>query len=778
MKGPAPPTLVEGWLGPEAAARHSGQALALALAAVLIGVGLVMIALSARAARGAGHLEVTGGTSEPASVEGGRTFRIVAWLLGAGGVARVVHGALHFDFRQDDFFMLARVHVEGDWHWENNLRVLSTGLVFRAGALIDAPRWWFALANLVALGAAATCLFVLARRAGGGRERAIATVGLFGCTPGIRDLSTWGAGVQQLGAFAVVLGTLVAVDSAAREGRPLRRAGLSVLALGLTAGGVLVKYPVMLVIPPLAWIWGTHVVAAPRRPFDRAPVYLGLFAVLAVQMALSHPLGAGTAELDKLGLQRLPANVLRCVVLFLSIGLALGAAVWLLVSGRPKAGAAAVDSGISGPRGALRAVRRVLGAAWRAPVGWLMVLSLAPFLANGRYFASYYVSLAGAFWCLFAARALEHASRLGPARRWSVVAAPLVLTAVLTRWGGTEDKRLTGLLHEARRLTRGLPPPAALRVVGRCPGEAVSPEASAILEHVLSGFDGREGLRWATGWRGVDIHVGDGDPAELGRGGAEGGSRGEGGAPSELTLRYCDGHLFAELPPGSLLVAPLAFEGERRAAPRPRTTTGAPLGGRTVGLLLLWLEHQIAFLDHLPPGPDLAAEKAEAARLLTQLCEELENRGGAIDHGLDQLAPDERALAENALEYTLQLRGKTAAAERSLTPEAARGEVWQTFLFDYWSGEPEDCGASFGEEVTFCVDPGLRIERHHVSLADAGARCGSQVSGVEPAGEGCLRVTGHVGGCGVLPGGLCLGRGRLRFRLEVSARPAQGDEGR
>jgi hypothetical protein len=189
----------------------------------------------------------------------------------AVGVAR--WASAHFHFRLDDYAFLALAE-RYPTEMTGETRILSTRVHYQVGAAVGA--WWFIASNLALLGAMAGGWGFLLRRAGFPRDAAIIAAALLALGPGTFFLLRQANGVEHLSATTCVMVVLLLTDLAAREGtRPLRWCyGVLVLALCFSVLGVLMKLPLMAILPPTCWLWGRWVVPQPAAPMNRSVTYL------------------------------------------------------------------------------------------------------------------------------------------------------------------------------------------------------------------------------------------------------------------------------------------------------------------------------------------------------------------------------------------------------------------------------------------------------------------------------------------------------------------------
>lgn len=399
------------------------------------------------------------------------------------GVSILAVGSwLAFAFYADDhqYLVLSRVDP---FAIEPQRRLLGIQLPFRLATPGGAAS--FALLNLAAAGAAATALGALLRTGGWTRTEAWLAGLLFVTTLPFVELLPWAAGLQQLAAWALVLGAAAAMN-AATDATGRRRAALGALAVGLSIACVITKWPLAPLAPLVGWVFG----ALARR---RAPHAVALASAVAVGAALS--VVAPEPSAFHAGLDQVLGNLAAA-------GGRLGE-----LAGRAAIGLALV---LAARVGALRDRSSLgplfLGASSRdtlRPALALGALSLAPFLFNDTYFAGYYLGPSMAWIAALGARALSGWLPSGP--RGALAAAVFVAlwfptSVALDRWGDPRYHRLEVALADAAAALEEAPADLEeIAVVARCADPADTHASERALDALWVGGEGEWGLRWVSG---------------------------------------------------------------------------------------------------------------------------------------------------------------------------------------------------------------------------------------------------------------------------------------
>jgi hypothetical protein len=414
-------------------------------------------------------------------------------------------------------------------------QVLSTMVHYQVGVFLGGGILWFAATNVLFLATMCVCWGLLLRRAGWSRDAAVIASGMLAVAPGTSILLRWGDGVEHLSASACLMLVLLLTDIAARDDElpSAWRYGVLIVALALSALGVLMKWALMVLIPPSCWLWGRWVVARPSPPMHRSFTYV-LFFVVVVGTIVMLPQG----ETSVIGF--LPSRTaLRGIAnrVLQSGGMTL-LLIMLAEFGRTKRDTRFFDSmkGMFSPLAAV--ARQKVG---RMPiVVWALALSslwFLPFALHASYEgAIYYGMLASAPVSAVGAALIAAAAaswKVGRVSRWLVACCVGVMLVPLgeiqSDWKDAADEVLPDWIDSVRTLTSSLTPPDHIVVIPSCArsAEALSPRQQ------IDPIFGENGIWWATGWYETPIEVRD-----------EAGSGREGATPAGtvLTLGYCPGH--------------------------------------------------------------------------------------------------------------------------------------------------------------------------------------------------------------------------------------------
>jgi hypothetical protein len=274
---------------------------------------------------------------------------------------------------------------------------------------------------------------------------------------------------------------------------------------------VFIKFPLMLLAPASCLLW-SQIVTDPRPSLQRSLLCAAALAfAVGAPLLLAHP-AVVMGEVEKVSGDRLAPNLrsafedackgLGGVALALvAVLVARGIEARLRGRSIPEARREACDvrAPLTAPVGrahpAVFAI--VFGAAW-----------LAPFLANGRYFAHYYLTLPLAPCAALAGRWL---SAMLPARG-ALAASIVALALVFPRAELYPDEheaqraRIAAFLGALRDALRDRPEPARLILVADCEGRGDEEQIAARDLHAfVERMSGLSGIRWITGFHDVDV---------------------------------------------------------------------------------------------------------------------------------------------------------------------------------------------------------------------------------------------------------------------------------
>lgn len=419
--------------------------------------------------------------------------------------------AARFRFQLDDYLYMEIAHVCPDC-LDESLRVLSTDVLFRAGRLIG--DWWlfFAACNLLMLALAAVLWTRLLRRLQFSTDEAVLAGALLTFAPGTYLLLRYASGFQQLAANAVVFAVLLMIDGAARANgdaaAPWRRAQIvSAFALGML--GVLVKYPVMAILPVSTWIWARWMVPESAQSLRRPWVHLGLGGALLIPLLVGHETRERSGEIGKLGLAGIRSNATYLGDLLIGewlMGIAAASLVLVIIG--LICGVVVVRRGVE----PTQETSPPSSSTWQSTLsmGVLACLWLSPFLLNAEYAKPYYVTLMTAPLAAIAARLLcRAASAVRPMWLSAVIAVPLLFPyqQVATEWEFMPEDELISRLEEVRRIAEGHSPPRRIGLTARCRTTADNAASAARLVEIHARSERGSAFRWATGWYQADVAI-------------------------------------------------------------------------------------------------------------------------------------------------------------------------------------------------------------------------------------------------------------------------------
>jgi hypothetical protein len=438
-------------------------------------------------------------------------FAVAAWGIG-------VWITVQLRPSQDDFrYLIQAVHAP--WDPDPGLRYLSRNVLYRLAVGTGDPRYTLVVANVAAYLTAGACFYQLVRRAGQTTSTALVASALFATAPGYYDNLTAGVGFQTNGAIALTHGALLLVDMAATTHNRRRGVGLFLIASAVVATGVLVKFPMMGLVPIMAWVWARFVVRRAVPPFSTVVPYVALGVALLILLVALQP----EAEVEKAGVERLGENLARMgqivagstvrwaapVIFALAVGSFAG---WRR---RGRGGATADPSMVS-------AQTRELGRRRTVAFFALALLGALPFLFNRLYFAPYYAITCWTWLCPMLAvpfvEAIRRAERVAGGAAGSAAIGLLGYLAVGEpgHRGRMVTWKLTSMMaveDGLRELGKAHTAPCEIVMTAACEGDAAT--AAAVEELRAFYIRGEEdmGVRWYTGWHDADVEV-QGTPAK------------------------------------------------------------------------------------------------------------------------------------------------------------------------------------------------------------------------------------------------------------------------
>ena len=429
--------------------------------------------------------------------------------------ALVVWIAARFRFNIDDYLYLEHA-VTCPRCPDLDLRLISRNLLFSVGHEVFGG-WWpfFAIVNVTALGIASTLWALLMRRLGSSLDEAVLAAALATLAPGMFVLLRYASGFQQLAANAVVFGVLLLIDAAARlrtDRDTARRRALIACAFALGMTGMLVKYPVVLVLPVATWIWARWLVPNAARSVRGPWLHGALGACLLIPLVVGLDLDRGGGELQKLGGAAVVAN-LSYLLRELGLGWALGVAAALIVVALIGAAESRLSRNAHPAERTLRFEGAEVSVAPSVRVVALLALSivwLSPFLLNAMYVKTYYLVLMVAPLAAIASRPLQRAAdAIRPIWLGALIALPLLFpyreVAREVRWQPVDE--LHGFLDELRSMTSTRPAPSRLVMIAECESQTETATSAAQLDAYYVASEGGAAFRWATGWFATEIAV-------------------------------------------------------------------------------------------------------------------------------------------------------------------------------------------------------------------------------------------------------------------------------
>lgn len=438
----------------------------------------------------------------------------------------------HFHFRMDDYPFLARAtHNPSEIMGET--RLLSTIVHYQIGVLLGGGILWFAASNFAFLAALSTCWGLLVYRLGFSRDASVLAGALQALGPGTFFLLRSGNGAEHLSATTCVMLIVLLTDLAAREAdQPTAwRYGVLLLALCLSALGVFIKLPLMVVLPPSCWLWGRWLVRHPAAPMHRSATYLAFFAAVGGAIFALSP-GEGSIgflpsryALAAIGDRLLRYGVAAAVLVVLG-------AFW----GTPRAATIRDAAAAS-----LAAIGRVLRSrVGRLPLmAWAVIVSalwFLPFALHAGYEGwAYYGMLAAAPLSAVGALVITTAADQWRARGWRRLAGACVVCVILLPLGDIRSELhqsttelVPAWLDSVRGLAATRTRPERIVVAPACPLSAFESPLSVQMDAIFR----ESGIWWATGWYDVPVEFrDDASPADTQ----------PGTATDIVTFGYCPG---------------------------------------------------------------------------------------------------------------------------------------------------------------------------------------------------------------------------------------------
>lgn len=435
-----------------------------------------------------------------------RATRVVV-ALAAFWLVAIALAIVRMEFHQDDFHFLVEHSPLGPQRPHPELSYLSSDLPFQLALALGGVIWPFALINTSVYLLTLLAFAQLISRLGLQRLEVLLATLLFAFAPGYLGLVMWASGLEQLGAYLLLVTILLLVD---RYERRERGALLALAAaLLLTGVGVFVKFSVTALAVPLAFLFGRVVVPASVRRARGGPVYVLFAAAYAIPLLAMQHTGWFDSARSIAGLNRFPENMLQAALYLLDPLLLLFFAL-LLLGGPPG----------TSPRKAFVHLSRDFSEVAASPFGGLAAgrfalllggVCLLPFLTNTRNFAPYYVVLSFAWLAPLLGRLVI--LRLKRTRRSAVVVALAValllpVHTLLRCFGPEANWRVRPWLDEVATLLREEPRPCRIRLDVLCPkGEDVD-AARRTLHRRYRQSEFGYGIVWRTGWRNVPIILG------------------------------------------------------------------------------------------------------------------------------------------------------------------------------------------------------------------------------------------------------------------------------
>lgn len=393
--------------------------------------------------------------------------------------------ALSFDFVHDDFGYLLAAR-DGRWEADPQGRFLGVQLPFWIAVRSGHPDLVMALACVAAaLGCAAALSAVLTADGRWTKEEARLAGLLFLVTEPVLRLTVWGAGAQQLMAWALILVVIWAGRQAIVTATDAQSSAWTALALGAAGPAALCKWQIACVAAPGLYLWTATL---PRRPRLQALLPLRVAFAMAVPMIASGANPAGSSTDISHVLASVAAVGSTLVTLAITLALMLTAPLRLRV--------ATTQTSAAWARGLLRrpsdlAIQPLLMA----------VLFVLPFLFHDRpVFAEYYFG-ASLCWLVALAAPLLLAAVEHSRRQWLVAALAL---GIWFPWHALDNVvSPTSVGHTANRwlaeVSRAIPPAfveGTVAITSRCDTPEDTRRSEVTLRRAYSYSESGAGLRW------------------------------------------------------------------------------------------------------------------------------------------------------------------------------------------------------------------------------------------------------------------------------------------
>jgi hypothetical protein len=463
----------------------------------------------------------------PAGETGFSFVLAAASLFGLFGAWR---GLSAFRFETDDQRFLWRALAAPN-EWDEMSRQLSTVAHFRAGyVLAGGHPAWFITANALVLIASVLIWVAVLRRSGFRPVEAALGGALFLIVPLKEILLRSAAGIENLGAIPIILGTILLTLEAREETSRWRQVGFIGAALSLASLGMLWKYPWMVVLPPAVLVW--HRWLAGATPPSGLAHHFWRALPLALVAAMVPPgwliwqlFQVGLSVQSWIGWDRIPAN-LEVVwqagrpwfgtIFLLWILLAVGE-LWPprpLLAREPT------------PASAKQRLIEVL--LWAV----LAAVFIAPTLLNQRYYQAHYLMLAAAPLAALGARLIGWLDFARQPAWWQLVATAAALVQVFPApFDSCPPAVVSAFVSEVKQLLQDRNAPDRIVLQSACDPEAPSPAGRLGLKLLFHCSGGDMAIASEGKWTRLRLGLTDEDAALPPRKASE----------SEWTVHYCQG---------------------------------------------------------------------------------------------------------------------------------------------------------------------------------------------------------------------------------------------